>query len=1063
MSIKTHILQLHCWLFVLCTLLLIASKLDAQYYHATSYDQQDGLNSQFVWDINQDDKGQMWFLTHTGLAIYDGFTWQSLEETEQGYLLPSSRMSRIFKTEQGNFWLVGANYKEQLAVLQLDKSTQQWQPFANDIVIKHKVYFSAMTEAESKTQLIIGAVNEVFYTKNVGEEWHTLELDPKMGNLLNVDFIDNIPHIFTKKGIYKLLENRFIKQTYEFEQLANYPRLGPIVAIKKELSGELALIGEKAIGKTLGKYLDIVLEVDEKDLFSYSYKSVQTEINPAYDFITLFNSRLYGRFYDTRYTPIYSKGDGEFTWANRFFLDRQNILWVATDRGVKKFTNFTFESYNKQSGLQDFEVTSIKAFDNGKMFLGSNNGWQLFKNDELSNFILNKVTNQELNYRVQSTAVYNNKMYVAATKSGLIEINEKQQTRLLVDKNVHAVTVYNNAVHFMDVNNRLYRLDENDRVHLVKDLGALFHKYFRMLYVGADQQLYAYGELGVINVETNAIIFGQQLLPNVRDYSTYSFVDLDDDFFAVGTIEGVHLLDKQTFEVVPHWNGINHPSYALLKSKDGQRVYVGTDRGLYVIHESGTKNLYTTNDGLLGNEVNRDALFESADGKIWIGTNKGLNGLSTDRLVERVKPPLVGVYSLYNLTEETELLNAENGKVNPGNSVAIRFYISGFYDEEQIEIRYRLNNNDDWIYEKGNLNGEKFFYSLSNGTYTFQIQAREEQSDWSDIAYSSTFKVMPPIYQRFWFLMLISVVVATVVFIGLRFLNLKRREQQLNHELDIRTKKLLDQQIRLEQQNKELLESNKSLDQFTSAVSHDLKSPLNSSIGLLELLDESYSQEELLHFTGMVINNLKKMKNFISELIELSRNANQGVKFEALDLKKMILDVYDLFDQTPVQKSVDKRLLINGDAPFLGDKSRLNVVFSNLISNAINYHNPSAENPFCDIRIDVLEDDVFITVRDNGKGIPKRFQDKIFDMFFRVETSVSGTGLGLFLVKEVIDKMGGTIKVNSEEGMGTTFYIILPNGSPLSKRAKSASSNLPSKSDKPISIDFNDEKFSSKT
>jgi len=87
------------------------------------------------------------------------------------------------------------------------------------------------------------------------------------------------------------------------------------------------------------------------------------------------------------------------------------------------------------------------------------------------------------------------------------------------------------------------------------------------------------------------------------------------------------------------------------------------------------------------------------------------------------------------------------------------------------------------------------------------------------------------------------------------------------------------------------------------------------------------------------------MKSFILELIELSRNANQGVKFEALDLKKMVVDVYELFDQTTVQKSVDKRLLINGKAPFLGDKSRLSVVFSNLISNAINYHNPSVVKP----------------------------------------------------------------------------------------------------------------------
>lgn len=1038
--------------------------LEGQFYRASSYDQQDGLSSQFVWDINQDQKGQMWFLTQAGVDIFDGFTWQNIKQTPEGLLLPSRRMARIYKDGANGFWIIGINNDDKYVIVNYNFATEMWQEYPNPAIIPHKLNYSAVQETDKGTQFLISTSNKVFY-KNLGkaEAWVTVALEGRIGRILNVGFVDNYPHVFTKSGVYRLVEERLIKQSYAFEQLDGFDKLGPLVAIKKELSGELALLGQKSIASTVGDKLDVHFTLNDADLFAYAYRNNQFETHPSYNALTLFNSRLYGRFYDQSYRPIYSKSHGEFTWANRFFVDRQQVVWIATDRGVKKFNNFSFESYNRETGLTDFEITSIKAFHDGQVFLGTNNGWQLFNNDKvLTNTIINKSSRHEINHRVQSSVFFKGKIYAAATKSGLIEIDTDKKTSVKYPESVHAVTVFQDSLYIIDSDNKVLCFDERFKPTLVSDLVKRFNNYYRMLYATDDGRLLAYGEYGVIDVRTNEHIFGFQEGESTQFYNTYSFTDYNEQYYAVGTLEGVHLLDKKSLTITKNWQGISHPVYALLKTKHHNNFFVGTDRGLYLIKENGQKYLYAEIDGLVGNELNRDALYEAEDGKIWIGTNKGLTILSTEMLINEVEPPLVGVNELFNLTKQQQITAKANVKIDPENSLAVRFYVSGFYNEDKLTIRYRLNENDDWIYETGTLTGEKLFYSLANGTYQFQIQAKEEKSDWSEIAYSQPFKVMPPIYQRVWFYALMSVLLFILAMVAFRLIYYKHQETRLNEELALRTKKLRDQQFKLEMQNRELLESNKSLDQFTSAVSHDLKSPLNSSIGLLELLDSSYSQEELLHFTGMVTNNLKKMKNFIIELIELSRNANQGVKFEALDLKEMILDVYALFDQTPVQKSIDKRLLINGDAPFHGDKSRLNVVFSNLISNAINYHNPSTNNPYCDIRVDVLAEEVFITVRDNGKGIPKRYQDQIFDMFFRAETTVSGTGLGLFLVKEVIDKMGGSIKVNSEEGMGTTFYIILPNGSSLSKRSKEASSGLPSKSDKPISIDFNDEKFSSK-
>ncbi|MDV7394405.1 histidine kinase dimerization/phospho-acceptor domain-containing protein, partial [Arthrospira platensis SPKY1] len=162
-------------------------------------------------------------------------------------------------------------------------------------------------------------------------------------------------------------------------------------------------------------------------------------------------------------------------------------------------------------------------------------------------------------------------------------------------------------------------------------------------------------------------------------------------------------------------------------------------------------------------------------------------------------------------------------------------------------------------------------------------------SDWSDVARTPLVTVLAPYYLQWWFMLLMGLVVALAGYLVFRLVYLRRQESVLAREVSLRTQQLQASEQQLQRQNRELTEINKSLDQFTAAVSHDLKSPLNSSIGLLDLLDDSYTQNELLKFIGMVKKNLEKMRALMGELIELSRNSNQALVVEEIDLKQLVL------------------------------------------------------------------------------------------------------------------------------------------------------------------------------
>jgi PAS domain S-box-containing protein len=237
-------------------------------------------------------------------------------------------------------------------------------------------------------------------------------------------------------------------------------------------------------------------------------------------------------------------------------------------------------------------------------------------------------------------------------------------------------------------------------------------------------------------------------------------------------------------------------------------------------------------------------------------------------------------------------------------------------------------------------------------------------------------------------------------------------------------------QGKLKKQNRELKKLNTELDSFVYSASHDLKAPLSSVKGLINLAKRENDKDKLANYLDLVDKSINKLDDFIKDIVDLSRNARQDVQAEHIDFKELVQETLDNYQYLENYDKIEKQIEIDANIQFYSDKRRLKVIFNNLISNAIRYFNPFINNPYVKIRVKADSEKATVIVSDNGLGIQDQYLEKIFEMFFRASNNSKGTGIGLYIVKETIQKVNGEIKVDSVVEKGTTFTVTLPNLKP---------------------------------
>jgi len=244
--------------------------------------------------------------------------------------------------------------------------------------------------------------------------------------------------------------------------------------------------------------------------------------------------------------------------------------------------------------------------------------------------------------------------------------------------------------------------------------------------------------------------------------------------------------------------------------------------------------------------------------------------------------------------------------------------------------------------------------------------------------------------------------------------------------METRTESIEQRVERVQTREVERLTGN--INQFIQSCSHSMRGPLKTIEDLVLLLQHNqFSENDRQAYLKVITTSLQSMERMLDELEHFLENSRREVISQPVDLREMVSDILDEFSRPLLEGRIHASVSIEEHVAFHADASRLQLVLSNVIDNAIRFSDEEKDVRFIDIHANVNNDGALITISDNGIGIAQEVQSRVFEMFFKGSDKSHGVGIGLYIVREVLAKMGGSIAVHSIPREGTKLLISLPN------------------------------------
>jgi signal transduction histidine kinase/ligand-binding sensor domain-containing protein len=530
----------------------------------------------------------------------------------------------------------------------------------------------------------------------------------------------------------------------------------------------------------------------------------------------------------------------------------------------------------------------------------------------------------------------------------------------------------------------------------------------------------------------------------------------------LGTNSGACYIKNDSVIPFTASEGFNNNAVLSMVQDNEGNIWFGSRKGLIQLDAkfadgpgrntalAGGLHNFGNNEGFPGGNCRRNSVLKDSRGHIWWGADQleclDYKGLALDTTVPEVQITGLRLYgenidwsarypkydtTVSAVTQRLFPASLKNGiRLNnirfdgltrwtglPENlslpyrltNLTFDFNAVHLQDREFIRYRHRLNGYDDEWSQPGDL-AQANYANLPGGTYTFEVKAMNQEGKWSSSARYS-FEVREAWWRTWWFRL--SVLVFAVVFIRVYIWWRERISRRMNEAL--------------EKKNQELMKINSELDRFVYSASHELRSPLTSVLGLLQLTKAEATDNGMVKKLNMMQAAIERLDNFILDIINYSKNSRLKIVSQQIDFNALIEGCRQHFEYMPEMQHIRFSVSVDDQTGFYSDAKRIEVLFNNLISNAVKYSKTYRNDAEVKINIATDEEKAFIEISDNGTGIPEKYIHRIFDMFFRATQSGSGSGLGLYICREIVEKLGGNISVTSVQNKGTTFYITLPN------------------------------------
>lgn len=459
------------------------------------------------------------------------------------------------------------------------------------------------------------------------------------------------------------------------------------------------------------------------------------------------------------------------------------------------------------------------------------------------------------------------------------------------------------------------------------------------------------------------------------------------------------------------------------------RIWLGGGLGLEV-RDRGEATYFTSGDGLLWCDVNRKAILAEPGGDVWIGTGSG--GLAHYREGAAPAPSLPPPTRIWEASLGDRRLDLADTRMLAvpfrENLLRVQFSCLGLQNPARLQVQTRLLGLDPvWRPAEGR---SLAFPGLGPGWYRFEARARYEGGPWGACA-ALAFRIRPP-WWRSWPALLVQFLLACAGVWGVvryRTHRLAVRNRILHERVEDATREILRHEQDLERVNGELREMNERQKQFLGIAAHDLRNPLSTIAMAAEMLEDEGDPGEIRQTARMIREESLGMSSLVGRFLDIAALETGKVKAECVrvPLSDMADRVLVRHRERARSKGIELANLVAhpGDA-VMADPKLVQEILDNLISNAIKFSFPGSR---VTLRLEARGAKLVCSVEDQGPGLSAGDREKLFGRYAVLSAKPTGgeksTGLGLFIVRQLVELQGGRIWVDSEPGHGAAFRIEL--------------------------------------
>ncbi len=547
---------------------------------------------------------------------------------------------------------------------------------------------------------------------------------------------------------------------------------------------------------------------------------------------------------------------------------------------------------------------------------------------------------------------------------------------------------------------------------------------------------------------------------SISDNNATTVLEGSDKNIWITTRMGLNMFNKKTnhFTVYTKANGLPDNSIASILEDNNKNFWMGTNTGIacFNLLTKKIKN-YTKSDGLQAREFKQHASCKSAAGIMYFGGNNGFNQFAPEKIKKIIFDPSLVITNFQIFNKEVPIVSENNSSsplkksITETKTITLP-YNSSVFSFEFASLNYTPDNKKKYLYKLEGFDKDwneagkarmATYTNLNPGTYVFKVKGLNNEGNWSLNIVSIEIIIKPPFWLTWWFKTFMLILFIAGIFGIDQYRNKLITSQKI--KLQQQVAKQTEQLLLLAQEehiartaaekaivntklaNKELKIKNRELEQFAYVASHDLQEPLRTTSGFVDLLQKQYKgklDDKADKYLNFIADASYRMRVLIKDLLEFSRIGNKA-EFTIVDcniiLNNLLSDIAAAIQDSNASIKFEQMPIL------MGYPTEIKLLFQNLIVNAIKFRKKNIA-PIISISAEKKESFWEFAVSDNGIGIEKEHNERIFDIFQRLHTRTEyeGSGIGLSHCKKIVELHNGKIWVSSTPGLGSTFYFTIP-------------------------------------